>query len=235
MRVIGRGGFSRVILARKKDTGRLYAIKILRKDRIYNDNQIKPILSERQMLEKLDHPFLIKLHWAFQSSTELFFVMDICTGGELFVHLLLQRRFSEKIAKFYMSEILLGFSHMHDMDIVFRDIKPENILVDMDGHIRIADFGLSKIIRENERSHSFCGSPEYLSPEMLQNEEGHDRRVDIYCLGVLLYEMLTGLPPFYDEDHVRMFDKVMHANLALDQPYLSKDVKDLLARMLEKN
>ena len=134
-----------------------------------------------------------------------------------------------------MSEILLGFSHMHDMDIVFRDIKPENILVDMDGHIRIADFGLSKIIRENERSHSFCGSPEYLSPEMLQNEEGHDRRVDIYCLGVLLYEMLTGLPPFYDEDHVRMFDKVMHANLALDQPYLSKDVKDLLARMLEKN
>ena len=90
---------------------------------------------------------------------------------------------------------------MHERDIVFRDIKPENILVDMDGHIRIADFGLSKIIEENGRSYSFCGSPEYLSPEMLQSMEGHDRRIDIYSLGVLLYEMLTGLPPFFDEDH----------------------------------
>ena len=117
-----------------------------------------------------------------------------------------------------MCEILLGFKYMHEHDIVFRDIKPENILVDMDGHIRIADFGLSKIIRENERSHSFCGSPEYLSPEMLQNlqsSEGHDRRLDIYCLGVLLYEMMTGLPPFYDEDHERMFEKIMTAHLDL--------------------
>ena len=144
--------------------------------------------------------------------------MDICTGGELFFHLVQQRRFSEKQAKFYMCEILLGFKYMHEHDIVFRDIKPENILVDMDGHIRIADFGLSKIIRENERSHSFCGSPEYLSPEMLQNlqsSEGHDRRLDIYCLGVLLYEMMTGLPPFYDEDHERMFEKIMTAHLDL--------------------
>lgn len=234
MRVIGRGGFSRVILARKKDTGRLYAIKILRKDRLINENQIKPILSERRVLEKLDHPFVIKLHWAFQSERELFFVMDICTGGELFFHLLQQRRFSEKLAKFYMCEILLGFQYMHERNIVYRDIKPENILVDMDGHIRVADFGLSKIIPEKSRSYSFCGSPEYLSPEMLQNGEGHDRRLDIYCLGVLLYEMLTGLPPFFDDDHQLMFEKIMYSDLILDQPFLSREVKDLLANMLEK-
>jgi serum/glucocorticoid-regulated kinase 2 len=161
--------------------------------------------------------------------------MDICTGGELFYHLLQQRRFSEKLAKFYMCEILLGFKYMHEHDIVYRDIKPENILVDMDGHIRIADFGLSKIIPENERSHSFCGSPEYLSPEMLQNSEGHDRRLDIYCLGVLLYEMLTGLPPFYDEDHNMMFEKIMTEDLDLGQSYISKEIKHLLANMLEKD
>ena len=162
-------------------------------------------------------------------------MMDICTGGELFFHLLQQRRFSEKLAKFYMTEILLGFKYMHDRDIVYRDIKPENILVDMDGHIRIADFGLSKIIGRNERSYSFCGSPEYLSPEMLQNGEGHDRRLDIYCLGVLLYEMLTGLPPFYDEDHSKMFDKIVNSELVLDQPYISKELKNLLGGMLEKD
>ena len=134
-----------------------------------------------------------------------------------------------------MTEILLGFKHLHDRDIVYRDIKPENILVDMDGHIRIADFGLAKKIGERERSHSFCGSPEYLSPEMLKNEEGHDRRLDIYCLGVLLYEMLTGLPPFYDEDHIKMFEKVMHGNLVVDQPYLSKNVKDLLFKLLQRD
>ena len=105
----------------------------------------------------------------------------------------------------------------------------------MDGHIRVADFGLSKIIHKNERSYSFCGSPEYLSPEMLRNGEGHDRRLDIYCLGVLLYEMLTGLPPFFDDDHQQMFEKIMYADLILDQPFLCREVKDLLSGMLEKN
>ena len=109
-----------------------------------------------------------------------------------------------------MCEILLGFKHLHERDIVYRDIKPENILVDMDGHIRIADFGLAKIITRDQRSYSFCGSPEYLSPEMLQGNDGHDRRLDIYCLGVLLYEMLTGLPPFYDDDQNKMFENIMY-------------------------
>ena len=174
------------------------------------ENQIKPILSERKILEQLEYTFLIKLHWAFQSNNELFFVLDLCTGGELFFHLNEQRRFSEKLAKFYICEILLGFKYLHARDIVFRDIKPENILVDTQGHIRIADFGLAKQIRHGEKSYSFCGSPEYLSPEMLQENMGHDRRLDIYSLGVLLYEMLTGLPPFYDEDSTKMFDKVLY-------------------------
>lgn len=134
----------------------------------------------------------------------------------MFIHLVNLTQFSETTAKFFMCEILLGFKYLHERDIVFRDIKPENILIDLDGHVRIADFGLSKIIKEEELSNTICGSPEYLSPEMLQSGEGHDRRVDIYSLGVLLYEMLTGLPPFYDKDHQKMFVKIVKDDLNLD-------------------
>jgi serum/glucocorticoid-regulated kinase 2 len=174
IKVIGRGGFSRVLLIRKKDTGRLYAMKIVKKNKIIREKKIKPILSERAILETLDHPFIVKLHWAFQSKEELFFVMDICTGGEIFFHLNNFKKFNEKLAKFYFIEILLGLEYLHSKDIVYRDIKPENILVDIEGHVKIADFGLAKIIPQREKSFSFCGSPEYMSPEMLKGR-GHDK------------------------------------------------------------
>lgn len=160
--------------------------------------------------------------------------MDICTGGNLFKHLMQQHRFSERVAKFIIQELLLGFEYLHERDIVFRDIKPENILVDIDGHIRIADFGLAKVIPRNERSYSFCGSKEYLSPEMFKTRAGHDRRLDIYCLGVLLYEMLTGLPPFFNDDSDVMWENILNTEPVLDQPYLSREVKDLIRRLLKK-
>ena len=125
--------------------------------------------------------------------------MDVCTGGELFFHLNKLSKFTEDQAKFYFCEVLLGLEYLHDQDIVYRDIKPENILIDVDGHAKIADFGLSKVIPAQHHSYSFCGSPEYMAPEMLL-ATGHDRKVDIYCLGALLFEMLTGLPPFYNKD-----------------------------------
>jgi len=158
--------------------------------------------------------------------------MDICTGGQLLFHILQQRRLTENMAKFYLSEILLGFKYLHERDIVFRDLKPENIMIDMEGHIRIVDFGLAKFLGEGELSYSVCGSPEYLSPEMLRLGQGHDQRVDIYSLGVLLFEMLTGLPPFYSEDQHEMFNSVVNSELALDQPYLSEQVKNLLFNLL---
>jgi serum/glucocorticoid-regulated kinase 2 len=133
-----------------------------------------------------------------------------------------------------MCELLLGFQHLHDHDIVFRDLKPENILIDIEGHIRIADFGLAKQIGRKEKSYSFCGSPEYLSPEMLQSIDGHDRRLDIFCLGVLLYEMLTGLPPFYDEQQSRMFHKIMSQHPNMNLPYLSIQARNLMSKLLQK-
>jgi serum/glucocorticoid-regulated kinase 2 len=140
--------------------------------------------------------------------------MDVCTGGELFYHLSRLKKLTESASKFYFAEILLGLEHLHSLDIVYRDIKPENILLDIDGHIRIADFGLSKIIPQNQRSYSFCGSPEYMSPEMLSCV-GHDKRLDIYCLGALLFEMLTGLPPFYSRDTNLMYETIMTNEVAL--------------------
>jgi len=197
IKVIGRGAFSRVILVRKKDTGRLYAMKIMRKDKLAREQKVKPIINERKIMEKISHPFIIKLYWSFQSKTELFFVMDLCTGGEMFFHLGKVQKFTEERAKFYFAELLLGFEYLHSKDVVYRDIKPENILIDVDGHVKIADFGLSKVIPKRQRSHSFCGSPEYMCPEILLGQ-GHDRRADIYCLGALLYELVVGFPPHFN-------------------------------------
>lgn len=160
--------------------------------------------------------------------------MDLCTGGELFYHLSRNKKLSEFASKFYFVEILLGLEHLHSLDIVYRDVKPENILLDIDGHVRIADFGLSKVIPPRQRSFSFCGSPEYMSPEMLACI-GHDKRLDIYCLGALLFEMLTGLPPFYNRDQSVMYETIMASEVTLPPEIPNRQViGDLISRMMMK-
>ena len=148
----------------------------------------------------LNHPFLIKLFASFETATQLVFILEFCSGGELFFLLRQIGKMTEDQARFYFVEICLGMQHLHKKKIIYRDIKPENILLDSDGHIRIADFGLSKQGMENKDiSYSFCGSPEYMAPEMILRA-GHNFQLDLYCLGTLLYEMVTGLPPFYSND-----------------------------------
>ena len=160
--------------------------------------------------------------------------MDFCPGGELFFHLHNLGRLTEDQARFYFSEILLGIEYLHNLDIVYRDLKPENVLLDIDGHIRITDFGLSKEgIDKRGRSYSFCGSPEYMSPEMLK-ALGHGREVDFYSIGALLFEMLTGLPPFYDANRSKMYIKILHDELEPPN-YLSKHAKHLILGLLEKD
>ena len=181
----------------------------MRKDKLLRENKIKPIINERTIMEKLDHHFIVKLYWSFQSKTELFFVMDICTGGEMFFHLGKVQKFTEDQARFYFAELLEGLEFIHNLDIVYRDIKPENILVDLDGHVKIADFGLSKIIPKKERSYSFCGSPEYMCPEILMGL-GHDHRADIYCIGALLYELVVGFPPHFNQDHNEIYRGIVN-------------------------
>jgi protein-serine/threonine kinase len=234
IKVIGKGGFSNVTAVRKKDTGNLYAIKTMNKDFVLGENKIEQIMTEKEILSRISHPFIVQMFWAFQTNTQLHLVLELCPGGELFYHLHNLGRFVENQARFYFAEVVLALEYLHGLNIVYRDLKPENILLDIDGHIRITDFGLSKQnIGKRDRSYSICGSPEYMAPEMLLSGE-HGLTVDFYTLGALLFEMLTGLPPFYDKNRSRMRWKILNEDLEVPG-YISKAGRDLLISLLEKN
>lgn len=161
-------------------------------------------------------------------------VLDYCPGGEFFFHLSKNGRLDEEIARFYFCEVLLALEYLHENGIIYRDLKPENILLDAEGHVVLTDFGLSKTNFDRKTlSHSFCGSPEYMSPEMLE-ELGHGFSMDIYSLGALLYEFLTGLPPHYSEDREELFYRICNENLTFPD-YLSEEAIDFLSKILKKN
>ncbi|CAI2363815.1 unnamed protein product [Moneuplotes crassus] len=233
-RCIGIGGFSTVVEVMKKDTQEFYAMKIIQKSMIEKKSKIKQIMAERNILKMIDHPFLINLHWAFKSNDYLHMVLDYCPGGEFFYHLSRNGKLDEEIARFYFCEVLLALEYLHNNGVIYRDLKPENILLDIEGHVVLTDFGLSKTnFTRDTLSHSFCGSPEYMSPEMLE-ETGHGFSIDIYSLGALLYEFLTGLPPHYSQDRNELFHNICNNKLTLPD-YLSFEAKDLLKRLLKKN
>ena len=232
IQVIGRGSYSTVSQVRKKDTGMIYALKSIEKRKILQENLKIHIMAEREILSSVKSPFVAKLRWAFQTKNKLHFVMDFYPGGELYTHLKSIKQFTEDQAKFYFAEILLGLRSLHRKEIAYRDLKPENIVIDVDGHVRLTDFGLSRLDMY-ENSMSFCGSPEYMSPEILLGE-GHSKTVDYYCLGALLYEMLVGLPPFYDRDVNKMHNRVLNEQLVLPD-FISEDCKSILRGLLAKD
>ncbi|CAI2384367.1 unnamed protein product [Moneuplotes crassus] len=231
-KVIGKGGFSKVFLVRKKSSGFMYAMKVLDKNMATDQRKLKQIENERKIMQITNHPFIVKLYWAFQTYTTLNFVMDLCVGGELFYQLKLHRRLDEFKAKFYIIELILAFEYLHSKNIVYRDLKPENVLIDIDGHIKLADFGLSKQLKTSH-SRSFCGSPEYMSPEMLRGES-HDLRLDLYCLGALLFEMLTGLPPHYNQDTNKMYQGILENRIEFPF-YVPIEACDLMEKLLQKS
>eukprot|EP00968_Pinguiococcus_pyrenoidosus_P023831 scaffold4058_cov257-Pinguiococcus_pyrenoidosus.AAC.11 len=235
LKVIGKGSFGKVFLVREKQGQQIYAMKVLRKANIIRRNQVEHTKTERSVLGYIRHPFIVGLNMAFQTRDKLFFVLDYCAGGELFFHLGKLGRFQEPRAKFYAAEIACALEHIHSLNIIYRDLKPENVLLNAMGHVQLTDFGLSKEgIDSNVRgATSFCGTPEYLAPEIL-NRQGHGRAVDWWSLGALLYEMLTGLPPFYCRDREQLFEKIRRAELKFPR-YLSGRAKHLLEGLLTRN
>jgi serine/threonine protein kinase len=242
IKLVGEGASCSVMQARKKDTGKLYAIKMMAKERILtNHKRMERALMERQVLVKTKHPFIIQMYAAFQTRTHLFFVLEFCAGGELFFHMMKRNRFDESTARFYFCEVLLGLEYLHSRNILYRDLKPENILLDLDGHIRLTDFGLSKeeapvgdASSEAPKFTSFVGTAGYLSPEMIKRE-GHGKPLDFYCLGCLLYVMLTGSLPYYQGNWDEMFAKRVTGDYLTFPPWVPEQARDMCNKLLDKN
>lgn len=210
LRLIGKGSFGKVFQARKIDTGRIYALKVIRKAHIASrPGEITHILAERTVLALVNNPFIVGLKFSFQNTDRLYLAMPLINGGELFNHLQREGSFDIVRTRFYAAELLCALEHLHSFNVIYRDLKPENILLDYKGHIALCDFGLCKLDMKNDsKTDTFCGTPEYIAPELLQGK-GYTRSVDWWTLGTLLFEFLTGLPPFYDKNTNTMYQKIL--------------------------
>ena len=231
---LGKGSFGEVYLVQKKDSTEKYAMKVLRKEKILGQNLLKYALAERNVLSLSNHPFIVKLYYTFQTSTKLYFVMEYCPNGDLSRHLTFETRFKEPRAKYYICEIILALENLHKRDIIYRDLKPDNIVLDKEGHCKLTDFGLSKEgVKENDYTKSFCGSVAYLAPEML-NKKGHGKAVDWYLLGVLFYEMLVGMTPYFTPMKDDLFYNIEYGELKIPN-FVTKETAELLKGLLERN
>ena len=230
---LGRGNFGKVYLVKSKVDQKLYAMKVLKKQKIKQLNNISYTKVERDILERLDHQFIMKLRFAFQTEYKLYLVTDFMQGGELSMQLKNDVRFEEPKAIFYICEIILGIEYLHKNNIIYRDLKPENILIDQDGHIKITDFGLSKIeINSNSgKSYTICGTPEYMAPEVL-DKNGYDKNIDWWSVGALFYKFLSGVSPIkINQDCSVQISNYRHK---IDVPhYFSYDAKSFIKDILK--
>ena len=234
LKVIGRGSFGKVCLVEYLPTHEIYAMKSLKKDILIEEDQIESTILEKEILQSIDHPLLCRLIFCFQTEDRIFFVMPFLSGGELFQHLRKFKTFSEEMVKFYGAQIAIALQYLHDKNIVYRDLKPENILMNDKGYLCLADFGMAKKLKDDEKALSFCGTPEYLAPEIITGE-GHDKNVDWWSLGIILYEMLCGIPPFYVENLDKMYDLIKYEEVSFPKDvYLSEEAKDIIRKLLAK-
>ena len=230
LKLIGKGSFAKVYLVRNKHNQKLYSMKKLDKPFIKRNQQEQHIINERMLLSKVNYPFLVKLYCAFQDQEHLYFVMEFIQGGELFFHLHREIRFDDEKTRFYIAELILALNFLHKNKIIYRDIKPENILLDIDGHIKLTDFGLSRICSgSNDKAFTICGTPYYIAPEILERK-GYNDTVDWWSLGCLMYEMLNGKPLFNfggGKIDINEYKK------KIDLPNsFSEEAKDLISKLL---
>ena len=234
LKVIGRGTFGKVCLVQYKLTKKYYAMKIMRKNVILENGQVTNTLLEKNILQNLNYQFLVGMDFCFQTQERIYFVMNFIRGGELFKHLTNCKFFPEEKAKFYSAIIGLALEYLHTHGIVYRDIKPDNILIDEDGYLKLADFGMSKMLKDQERAFSLCGTPEYFAPEII-TREGHNKAADWWSYGILLYEMLYGVSPFYSKNTEKMFDLITKSDLKFPKNIeISEEAKDLIKKLLIK-
>ncbi|KAH0084099.1 Pkinase-domain-containing protein, partial [Aureobasidium melanogenum] len=210
-RTLGTGSFGRVHLVQSKHNQRFYAVKVLKKQQVVKMKQVEHTNDERRMLQKVKHPFLITLWGTFQDSKNLYMVMDFIEGGELFSLLRKSQRFPNPVAKFYAAEVTLALDYLHSMDIIYRDLKPENLLLDRHGHLKITDFGFAKEVPDI--TWTLCGTPDYLAPEVVSSK-GYNKSVDWWSLGILIFEMLCGFTPFWDSGSpLKIYENILRGRV----------------------
>ncbi|KAG1958537.1 ribosomal protein S6 kinase alpha-1 [Pimephales promelas] len=235
-KVLGQGSFGKVFLVKKitmPDAGQLYAMKVLKKATLKVRDRVRTKM-ERDILVEVNHPFIVKLHYAFQTEGKLYLILDFLRGGDLFTRLSKEVMFTEEDVKFYLAELALALDHLHGLGIIYRDLKPENILLDNDGHIKLTDFGLSKESIDHEnKAYSFCGTVEYMAPEVV-NRRGHTHSADWWSYGVLMFEMLTGTLPFQGKDRKETMTMILKAKLGMPQ-FLSPEAQSLLRNLFKRN
>uniref|UniRef100_A0A671MH00 Protein kinase C n=1 Tax=Sinocyclocheilus anshuiensis TaxID=1608454 RepID=A0A671MH00_9TELE len=197
LRVIGRGSYAKVLLVRLKKTDRIYAMKVVKKELVNDDEDIDWVQTEKHVFEQAsNHPFLVGLHSCFQTESRLFFVIEYVNGGDLMFHMQRQRKLPEEHARFYSAEISLALNYLHERGIIYRDLKLDNVLLESEGHIKLTDYGMCKEgLRPGDTTSTFCGTPNYIAPEILRGED-YGFSVDWWALGVLMFEMMAGRSPF---------------------------------------
>ena len=236
LKFLGRGSFGRVYKVRLKLNNKIYAMKVLNKELLMMKKQIKYAQAEANILKNSDHPFMLSMSFSFQTPTNLYMVIDYCSGGDLSIVITQQNYFTEDQTRFYVAELVLAIENLHQMKVFYRDLKPENILLDHEGHIKLADFGLCiENVGKNDIAKSFCGSHIYLAPEMV-SRKGFTQESDFYGIGLCLYEMLYGQLPFYNEDIEKLHSQIKKDEVKFPSEIrVSSEAIDLMASLLKKN
>merc|ERR1712072_1594096 len=227
-KTLGTGSFGRVRFCTFTSSQEHFAMKQLKKSEIIRLKQVDHMMSEKAILKSMNHPFIVNMYGSFHDPRYLYLVLEYIVGGEFFTHLRRAGRFDNDTSRFYSSQIVAIFEYMHGKNIIYRDLKPENILLTASGYLKLTDFGFAKII--DYRTYTLCGTPEYIAPEVLLNK-GHGKPVDWWTLGILIYEMVVGQPPFCDEEPMGIYQKILAGKIYFPK-YFEKNAKALVKKIL---
>lgn len=229
LKVLGEGSFGRVKLTKNLKTNTYCAFKQLKKYDIVKFKQVDHLKNENFILYSLEHPFIVKMEGMTQDKRFLYIAMEYVAGGELFTYLRSVGKFSPNQACFYASHVTLMFEYLHSKNVIYRDLKPENLLIDPDGYLKLTDFGFAKIVEG--RTYTLCGTPEYLCPEILTNK-GHGKGVDWWTLGILIYEMIAGIDPFNDDDPMAIYQNILRGIIKFPRKF-DRDARSLVKHLLQ--